>query len=32
LLLAHQNAVTRGDVFVLEVAVGPAGIRGDWNI
>src|SRR5262249_79980 len=32
LLLAHQNAVTRGDVCVLEIAVGPTGIRGDRNI
>src|SRR5262249_15698612 len=32
LLLAHQNAVTRGDVFVLEIAVGPPRIRGDRNI
>src|SRR5215472_10884424 len=32
LLPADQDAVTRGDVSVLEVAVGPAGIRGDRNI
>src|SRR5215471_7686354 len=32
LLLAHQNAIARSDVSVLEVAVGPAGIGGDRNI
>src|SRR5262249_24482483 len=32
LLLAHQNAITRGDVPVLKVAVGPAGIGGDRYI
>src|SRR6516165_5375302 len=32
LLLAHQDAVTRSDVSVLEVAVGPARIRGDRNV
>src|SRR5262249_23603307 len=32
LLLAHQDAITRGDVPVFKVAVGPAGIGGDRNI
>src|SRR6516164_4196607 len=32
LSFVHQHAIARSDVLVLEVAVGPAGIRGDWNI
>ena len=32
LLLVDQHAIARSDVLVLEVAVGPARIRGDGNI